>query len=646
MILLTFGAVKGWGLYQRVTTIKQKIDSLEKYLAPIPKAEQICEIAPLVHDLRNEVDALNAEASPYLKLTPLLGWTPTYGGDIAQASDLLELAVGFTSAADDGLQALQSGLEAATQQDNIDILAVLLELQAAEPKLLSAQVALTQAQAARDRIDSERLSPYVRNLIERRLDPLLESIAGKKFPMEDALALVHNAPRLLGVGKDGPQTYLLLIQNEDELRPTGGFLTAVGSVVIKDGKLLSINIESSEKVDDLTKPYPNAPRILDRYMMAEILMLRDANWFTDFRTSAEWAEYLYSYSRAHSVDGVLAVNQHVVVEILDALGPVRVEGVNFQITSENVLSYMRSAKESRPPGVFGDWDRKQFISRLAKPLLEKILNARGSTWSSLAPVLIQLLDERHILLQFDETEMTLLLARRNWDGAVRPPQDSDFIMAVDSNIGFNKSNALLASTLTYELDLSTPASPTGRLVVGHTNKSVSDTPCVPRVDAVGVDTPEAYSMDACHFSYLRVYTAGGTQLTAATPMNIPAEQTLRQIEVPAQVDQLKDEGIPGIQAFGTLIVIPQRKTVDVSFDFKLPASVFQQDPASAAWIYRLTVQKQAGTITLPLTITVKPPAGMEMVNPPAGFKLEQGAWILSTKLKQDMTLEVVFRAPQ
>lgn len=224
LALLFWGVITGWGLYQQAMAIKQKVDILESYLSPAPKAEQIGEIAPLIHDLRNEVATLKIDASPYLGLTAYLGWAPTYGGDISQSSNLLEMAAGLTVAADEGLQAIQPSLETALRQDQaVDVLAILEELQAAESKLLSAQVALTQAQAARERVDSERLSPYLRNLIESRLDPLLESIAGKQFPMEDALALVHSAPQLMGVGKDGPRTYLLMIQNEDELRPTGGF---------------------------------------------------------------------------------------------------------------------------------------------------------------------------------------------------------------------------------------------------------------------------------------------------------------------------------------------------------------------------------------------------------------------------------------
>ncbi len=647
LVGLIFAAWTGWGFYQRLTVIQQKVNALETYLSPLPKAEQIGEVVPLIHHLRLEVDALNVQADPYLGLASHLGWIPTYGGDISQSPDLLEMALGLTTAADEGVQALKPSLDSALQKDQpLDVLAVLKGLQAAEPKLLSAQVALAQAQAARERIDSARLSPYVKKIVETRIDPLLESIAGKQFPMEDALSLVHVAPRLLGVGQAGPQTYLLMTQNEDELRPTGGYLSAVGSVVVKDGKLLSINIESSELVDDLTKPYPQPPWQLDDYMMAKILMLRDANWFTDFPTTVEWVEYLYSYSRAYSVDGVIAIDQHVVVELLKALGPVRVEGVSFDITSDNVLAYMRAAKESRPPNVVGAWDRKQFIGRLAKPLLEKVLNARGSTWSSLAPALLGLLDQRHILLQFDDPEMTALLARRTWDGAVRPPQASDFLMAVDSNVGFNKSNALLDTSLTYEVDLTAPAKPTAQLIVRHTNRGVSDSPCVMLASTTPVDSIEAYTMDNCHWTYLRVYSSAGAQLLSATPQATPAEQTLREVAVPARVDNLNDEGIAGAQAFGTLVVIPQKKTVDTSFDFGLPASVLQQDSASGAWTYRLTVQKQPGTIAVPLIVRLHLPDGAELVGPPAEIQREGEAWVFTTNLRQDVILEIVFRVSQ
>ena len=43
-----------------------------------------------------------------------------------------------------------------------------------------------------------------------------------------AVTLLPDLPNLLGFNR--PQTYLLLAQNNDELRATGGFITAIGLV--------------------------------------------------------------------------------------------------------------------------------------------------------------------------------------------------------------------------------------------------------------------------------------------------------------------------------------------------------------------------------------------------------------------------------
>ena len=611
---------KGYNLARRGLAVKEDVSALQTTIGKKPGVAQLGQIRAQVATLRVDLDALQGEAAPLLGLAPAFGWVPGYGGEISQAADLLQMANGLTVAADEGLQALGPAAETALQNGKTtDIPAILTQLQAAEPRLLTAQVALAQAIAARQRIDATRLSPTMRDLLTKRIDPLLNTISGN-MPVDDALTLVRAAPTLLGVGKAGPQTYLLLLQNEDELRPTGGFITAVGSVVINNGALLSMQTESIELVDDLTKPYPRAPWQLNKYMLAPFLVLRDSNWFTDYPATAQMAEYLYSYTRAHSVDGVIAINQHVVVELLRALGPVRVEGVSYDISADNVLDYMRSAKQRHSlPGVIGPWDRKQFIGRLAKPIIEKVLQSRGASWGGLTSTLFRLLDEHHILLQFDDPTLTSFLARRHWDGAVRPATDGDFLMAVNANVGFNKSNAVVSTALSYSVDLSDTAKPTAHLDVEHTNHASGDVSCVPR--PTRAEDESDYPIDECHWSYLRIYRPAGTRLLAATPHAIPAESTLSETAIPAQVDDLHSEDIPGAQVFGTLVLVRQRETVQTGFDFALPAFVLQP-VKSGGWTYTLTVQKQPGTLAVPLTLKIR---------------LPQGASLLSSSLKPDET---------
>jgi hypothetical protein len=551
----------------------------------------------------------------------------------------VELAVSLSTAADEGLQAILPAAKVALEKDQpLDMLAVLNQLQQNQSRLLAAQVALAQAQTVRQQINVDLLSARPRILLTEQVDPLLQAVQGK-FRMEDALLLVKAAPSMLGVGKAGPKTYLLLIQNEDELRPTGGFITAVGSVVIRDSQVWDLHSEAVEMVDDFEKPYPQAPWQLDELMGLPILTLRDSNWSTDFPTAAALAEYFYSYTRAHTVDGVIAIDQHVVIELLKILGPVHVEGTLTAITGENVQQYMRTSKEHAPPGTIGLWDRKQFIGRLAQPLLEKLLGARGGELSALSQTLVDLLDQRHILLQFDDPDLTAFLARRRWDGAVRAPVKSDFLMVVDTNMSYNKSNAVLKTALTYEVDLSSLAQPVSRLTVQHTNHATSTIPCIlylPRSEAT-----RDYPIDECHWTYLRVYTPAGTKLLGASPHAIPAEQTMAGIAIPPRVDDLGNEDLPGIQAFGTLVVIPQRQTVQTGFEFGLPGAVLQTE-AKGIWTYRLTIQKQPGIQTVPLTLRLSLPAAAKLLSGPQDLLPGDGFWSYTTTLTEDAVLEITF----
>jgi hypothetical protein len=646
--LTVFLGAKAWGMYQRVLEIERQANALTDSLQSLPEMEEIPEFALAVHNLRTDLDALNGEASPYLWMTSYLGWVPKYGGDLSQAEDLLALAHNLAIAADEGLGAVTPAIETGLQNDQpLDVMELILGLQESSPKLVEAQASLIQARAARERIDAEILSPRLRRIVTEKIDPLFQTIEGA-YPMEDALALVRVAPILLGSGRTGPQTYLILIQNEDELRPTGGFLTAAGTAVIKDGKVLSMNIESSDVMDDFSKPYPIPPWQFREFMNIEMFLFRDSNWFTDFPTTVSWAEYFYSYTRASSADGVMTIDMRVIVRLLETLGAIRVENVNIPITHENVLEYMRSAKEARPRGVTGVWDRKQFLGRLAQPLLEKILNARGETWRELTPTLIELLDEKHILLQSDNEEAAQFIARRNWDGAVRIPESSDFLTVVDTNMGYNKTNAMMDVALEYSVDLADPNQPSALLLVRQTNRSTVDVPCEPYATgrflappAFPGEIPESrYDMDECHWGYLRVYAPAGTELIRSTPREIPEESTWLGNIIPARTDDLGSEDIPNAQVFGAMVITPTNQTTEIEFEYALPVAVITWDEESGEWIYRLRVQKQPGTLAHPLRLILRLPPGAGIVNGEINFVEIDGVWMAELDLRRDLTVEI------
>ncbi len=307
------------------------------------------------------------------------------------------------------------------------------------------------------------------------------------------------------------------------------------------------------------------------------------------------------------------------------------------------MAYMRKARSESPPaGVdYSTWDRKQFINRMAHALTQKILARQGYSLNALIRTLLGLLDEKHILLQFDDPEMKDLLAKRNWDGVVRPPAKGDFLMSVDTNVGFNKTNLVVDKSLAYQVDLRDLTDPLAHLEVSHSNHAQVDHICFQYPATVGIIVEQEYPFNDCYWNYLRIYTPAGSELLASTPHAIPAGRILRETRVPARTDLLGDENIPGTAVYGTLLVVPPGGSLQTGFDLRLPQSVLEQDRQASTWTYRLTVQKQPGTLAVPFSLHLLLPAGMQVSDSSHDLQLKDGAWTLETDLRQDLHFTLV-----
>jgi hypothetical protein len=341
---------------------------------------------------------------------------------------------------------------------------------------------------------------------------------------------------------------------------------------------------------------------------------------------------------------VVAFDQEMLVMLLKALGPLHVDGVSYPITADNVTDYMREAKmppeaQSIPSG----WTRKAFIGTLAEAVLQKISNGDPAEWRSLSAVLLQVLQQRHLLLQMDDPEMEASLARRDWDGALSS-SSSDFLMVVDSNIGFNKTNAVVDTSLIYNVDLSDPSAPTSELFVSHANRAQADVPCIQWSEDGQITGEETYPIDRCYWDYMRVYAPQGTRLLSATPQTIPDSWMILNQHVAPGIDVL-DERWPGLQGFGTLIVVPGGQSVNTSLRFALPAARILSEDTSQLLTYQLNFRKQPGTLNNPLTIRIHLPNHAVLEVPSPNWIRNGENILLQTDLKADVHLELVFRAP-
>ncbi|MDX1377703.1 MAG: DUF4012 domain-containing protein [Anaerolineales bacterium] len=627
---------KGWHIYQKSMTVYQGVNEL-RMVARQPVSEMDLEaIEDALTRLQDDLNELNEDVEPFLWLAPSLGWVPVYGGDLSNAPALLEVAEHLVDASVLSLAAARPiWNQIKSQESALDPVSLTRLLVDAQPQLMDAQDELDKAVRARGQIQVEALSPRLQDLMMNDLALVLSL-------MDDGLALSASLPIILGAEGNEPKGYLLLIQNEDELRPTGGFITSVGRLEIQNGEVISLEIEGVDNETDWSKPYPSAPWQLQEYMNTSVLILRDSNWFADFPTNVRWAEHLYSYNHSRPVDGVVAFDQQFLVMLLGVIGPLEVSGAPYAITDQNAIEYMRTAKE--PPAdeqVPDGWYRKEFISDLADAVLDKLVGDGNKDWFGLADVVMRALDERHLLLQFDDPTIEALLAKNDWDNALRY-SGGDILMTTDTNIGFNKTNALIEVSLAYDLDFSNISSPRGSVTIHHTNNSSSNIECIqfntePEPDYY-------YPMNRCYWSYLRVYKQAGAELVDATPHSIPGDWMLLGRRVPARVDML-DEEMDGVNGYGTLLVVPGGESRGTGFDFSLPASIFDRDEDTGQLTYRLKVKKQPGTASNPLVLRIHLPDRSQVLSVNMEALIHDDNILIETDLRTDVYLELIFLVP-
>jgi len=396
-------------------------------------------------------------------------------------------------------------------------------------------------------------------------------------------------PWLLGM--DAPRTYLILVQNNHELRSTGGFIAAVGRVTVDKGKIADVEIVDSYQLYNDKGIYPPAPQPMRDHMAIELLVMRDANWSPHFPTSAQVAQTLYAQETGIRADGIFTVDLNAVKLLVGALGELDVPGADEPITGENIEEQVIAFWE-KPAGsesVLGEqWDiewferRKDFIPAIAKAALERVQS--GANYGALLASAQTALNTRAIQAWVNNPQVQRVLSDAHWDGGLQPAAGADFLAVVDSNMGYNKVDAAVERSLAYSVTW--PQEENGRglaeVTLTYTHPITTPDPGCdpsPRYGATYADM-----IARCYFDYVRVYAPAGSELVTATGL---AEDTI--------TSQRSERGT---QEFAGFFVLPPDGKQQVSLTYRLPARVAVGDD------YRLILQRQSGTGPLPITLAI------------------------------------------
>ena len=581
-----------WGVQSAVAagSLLRSLKTVQGLLNDDPMATDLTAVGTLLHQTRRDVVTLRRNAGWLAAMGPAFRWLPKVGPLAADAPVLLALADGLTEAGvllwDAGepfVAAFQSG------EPVMDGLAdVFVRL---TPVLPRARSAVTRARTAYAAIDADALP-------DRLQGPLKQ--LGSLLPLlDDGLALAGMGPSLLGL--ESPRTYLLLVLNESELRPGGGFITGVGEVHVAGGKVASMTFSDSYAADDFSQPYPFAPEPLQQFMGIELLVFRDSNWSPDFPTAVRQGLELYRPRHAVTVNGVIAVDQHAAELLLDTLGPLILPDMEKPVTGATLLEQLYSTWAPEEGQQFGEWwqQRKSFMEPLAEAVMARI--SEGDVdWLALAKAGQQLVTEKHVLMYFVDADVQALLATRGWDGGLRAPE-GDYAMVVEANLGYNKASGKLDRVFAYEVDL-TQSPPRATMTLTYTHTSDVDIACIPEAR---YDPEYTQMMDRCYWAYLRLYVPEGARLVEASEHPIPVESVAnKQPWVGVAHVSTAPEG--AYTVFEQAVLLPTASQAAVQFTYILPDGVIEQNP-DGTLTYHLLWQKQAGLGTVPARVILRMP---------------------------------------
>jgi hypothetical protein len=593
LVILAWAGLKTWRVYQATRSLLAAQEEaqvlMEGGLANIDPdvAER------LVLDTRADIETLHSELSFIRPIAPLFGWIPRIGPVMAAAPHLLDMADTGSEAGVLAIPALKPALAIAQRDDFSaarlgDLLPILA---AAEPDLMAAGAAMRNYSAARDELEGAvvvaDLPWRIRRFIELS-DEFMPAAQG-------GLRLAPALPALLG--QDGPRRYLILAQNEDEIRATGGFITGAGLLTIQNGQIIDLSFMDANGVDNWReKPYDFPPQPFYDYMGLELFLFRDANYWPDFPTSARKAIELYEYGQdSPPLDGVIAIDQEFLRLLVDATGPVPIPGTDQSIRADNLIRTLQEARNIQEGQAVGDWvrNRKAFLGGFAAAILGKFETGFGSIdLLKLARNMAGAAESRHLSIFIVDPAVSARIANTGWDGALPAHPPGDFLMVIDTNMGYNKVGIFIDREIDYEVELGDPGSPRATTTIHYRhNGQLLDEPCIQGVDEEFELALDYLALaDKCYWNYVRVYAPAGSQLIDSSRHEVPGESMFNGVGWDRTGETVVEHD--GLSTFANFMLLPRAEGATVYFQYLLPSQIIQS--VDGLNEYRLTIQKQPG----------------------------------------------------
>ena len=575
--------------------------------------------------LKASVDSLSRNLTIARRQLGILKPFSFLSGDVETTLEALDAAQELAAGANDMLTGLeptivflvggQANETVVAQISSGERIVELLEL--GRGRFLSADNHLTEARRQMDALDVSRVSSTLLLQLEE-LDRTFDQI-------KDMNDLLLDAPELLTValGLENPAGYLVLAQNNDELRPSGGYISTYGWMSVRNGRVTEYDYRPS------TVTTPNPPDVAfgsqisvpDWWIQYQqpIYAAWDGSWYADFPHTAELARWYYDNgdNPLSPIGGVIGIDIVGFEYILEGLGGVIVPGYDDVITSLNFREVVYDIRR------FGEADlaHKEFVADVYKTIFDEwqSLDRDQRASTDVLSATLRALQEKHIMLYFSNARLNNAIQVLGWSGAQNAATDHDYLMVADANLG-NKSNRSIIRQLTYDVEINSDGTLESRATVSYDYPSrlAENDPAVdPRFHG-----PIDYN------SLIQIFTPINSAIVTTNNL----QSGMRTVNTPTHTE------------FVFRALIPFDSGERFQFTYETPPLIQTFGPY---YRYRLLLQKQPGMIDEPVSVQLTLPLNARVVStspaPRTTYVLEQPVMEFRVDLLTDEWIDVIFQ---
>jgi len=459
--------------------------------------------------------------------------------------------------------------------------------------------------------------------------PLVEEMLAKTQDYSDALLKI--------LGHDNPRQYLLIFQNNSEIRATGGFIGTYGLLTIDKGAIDELFVDGIFNADGQLHEKIIPPRPIQKISTA--WSMHDANWFPDFPTSAQKIQWFYEKTGGPTTDGIISITPTLVERLLELTGPIAMPEYDVVLNADNFVELIQYKVEvdydkelNRPKKILADF-APLFVERLSQLSSQQKKQAIETIFSSL--------EQKHMLMYFNNFSLENLIIDQGWAGELLKA-DKDYLSVVSSNVNGYKTDRMVEETIEHQAEVQ----PDG---------SIINTLTIIREHQGGQEKYDWWNR--VNSNYLRVYLPKGSQLISAQGQSLEIYQPpIDYREQGFKMDSLvnfiesgmvidKKTGTRIFQendktVFGNWVYVSPGEKVALTYKYKLP---FKIDLTKTSDSYSLLAQKQSGSLGSNFKHQLKFPEHWKVSwGHPNELNLGSGIVDFNSDLKTDKFLGVTF----